>query len=285
MSRRDSFINQEAVWKPDEDSQICDRCQEKFTFLSRRHHCRCCGNIFCQKCSANFALYDTRQVKIVKNPEYYWEYPPYRTCDACFQILRSQDLISSKYHYEEIQCQEENNTSNNTSTNTSNDNSNNSPEEAEERRAIEQEQDESESEHCPICNFDLRTFSTEPEREAHVIECINIAEETQQHHTTDRSHDENEEVPEETEHHSLRCPTLQNRMLVYKVPTTSDKEQEFQECPICFEEMLPGEKVGRLECLCMYHYDCIRSWFKKKRKSTGTTEHRNFCPIHDAITI
>lgn len=275
VTRRNSFINQEAFWKPDEESQSCDRCNEKFTFLSRRHHCRCCGNIFCKKCTANFALYDTQRVKIVKNPEYDWEYPPYRTCESCFQMLRSQDLISSKYHYEEIQCQEENTPQGEESSG------------QEESISQAQQEQEEESEYCPICNLDLKTFPTEPLRESHVIECINIAEQTHQHHLTDRTrHEEEEEEEERNEHDSLRCPALQNRMLVYKIPdTTTEAQKEFSECPICFEEMLPGEKVGRLECLCMYHYNCIRGWFKRKRKNAGTTEHRNFCPIHDAITL
>lgn len=256
VTRRNSFINYEAIWKSDEESQNCDRCNEKFTFLSRRHHCRCCGNIFCKKCTANFALYDTQRVKIVKNPDSSWEYPPYRTCDSCFQMLRGQGLISSKYCYEEIQGGEQ--------------------EQAQEGSTEE----EQESGYCPICNLDLTTFPTEQLRESHVIECINVAEQNQQHLRALRDGDIAEESEEEREG-SLRCPTLQNRMLVYTIPAVTTAQKEFQECPICFEEMRPGEKIGRLECLCMYHYDCIRSWFKKKRKSG---EHRNFCPIHDAIS-
>ncbi|KAK5664159.1 hypothetical protein OQA88_374 [Cercophora sp. LCS_1] len=36
-------------WKPDEESDVCDHatCKRKFTYLTRRHHCRKCGNIFC----------------------------------------------------------------------------------------------------------------------------------------------------------------------------------------------------------------------------------------------
>lgn len=48
-------------------------------------------------------------------------------------------------------------------------------------------------------------------------------------------------------------------------------DDEF-ECVICLEELKPGDKVGRLECLCVFHYKCIKDWFNKK----GYGE----CPVH-----
>jgi len=42
------------------------------------------------------------------------------------------------------------------------------------------------------------------------------------------------------------------------------------ECPICFEEMLAGESIARLPCLCVYHKPCIDEWFLRK----------NSCPEH-----
>lgn len=44
------------------------------------------------------------------------------------------------------------------------------------------------------------------------------------------------------------------------------------ECVICLEDLKPGDKVGRLECLCVFHYKCIKDWFNKK----GSRE----CPVH-----
>lgn len=97
--------------------------------------------------------------------------------------------------------------------------------------------------------------------------------------------------------------TLRNKMLVYNIPpipkptyeniNASDnsslipkeklKEQEGNiyedddndddnECVICLESLKPGDKVGRLECLCVFHYKCIKDWFNKK----GYGE----CPVH-----
>ncbi|KAI1777632.1 FYVE-domain-containing protein [Hypoxylon cercidicola] len=41
-------------WKPDPESSICDEpsCMRHFNYWTRRHHCRRCGNIFCDSHSA-----------------------------------------------------------------------------------------------------------------------------------------------------------------------------------------------------------------------------------------
>ena len=49
-------------------------------------------------------------------------------------------------------------------------------------------------------------------------------------------------------------------------------DQYDNECLICLEDLNPGDKVGRLECLCVFHYKCIKDWFNKK----GYGE----CPVH-----
>ena len=43
-----------------------------------------------------------------------------------------------------------------------------------------------------------------------------------------------------------------------------EEEEEDNECVICLESLNPGDKVGRLECLCVFHYKCIKDWFNKK---------------------
>jgi len=34
--------------------------------------------------------------------------------------------------------------------------------------------------------------------------------------------------------------------------------EDKSECPICFEDLLPGEKVVYLQCLCIFHENCIQ---------------------------
>ncbi|XP_042653756.1 E3 ubiquitin-protein ligase ZNRF1 [Tyto alba] len=42
------------------------------------------------------------------------------------------------------------------------------------------------------------------------------------------------------------------------------------ECVICLEELLQGDTIARLPCLCIYHKSCIDSWFEVNRS----------CPEH-----
>jgi hypothetical protein len=44
------------VWIPDIESSSCMRCDEPFTVISRKHHCRKCGYVVCDRCSSNKAI-------------------------------------------------------------------------------------------------------------------------------------------------------------------------------------------------------------------------------------
>ena len=39
-----------SLWMPDEVCLSCYGCQQKFTVIRRRHHCRICGQVFCSDC-------------------------------------------------------------------------------------------------------------------------------------------------------------------------------------------------------------------------------------------
>src|SRR6056297_2414033 len=41
-------------WVSDEAVTNCHQCAAEFTWLTRRHHCRACGEVFCYKCCSNF---------------------------------------------------------------------------------------------------------------------------------------------------------------------------------------------------------------------------------------
>ena len=41
-----------AHWVPDSQLQQCSTCGDTFNLVVRRHHCRCCGGIFCDACSS-----------------------------------------------------------------------------------------------------------------------------------------------------------------------------------------------------------------------------------------
>lgn len=42
------------LWKPDSSALNCDNfyCRARFSLVQRRHHCRKCGGVFCNRCSA-----------------------------------------------------------------------------------------------------------------------------------------------------------------------------------------------------------------------------------------
>ena len=45
-----------AEWLPDDAADNCMRCGEEFSFFTRKHHCRQCGQIFCHRCCNSRAL-------------------------------------------------------------------------------------------------------------------------------------------------------------------------------------------------------------------------------------
>lgn len=47
---RSPFLLCEPQWIPDSESTSCTECKAKFDFITRRHHCRRCGQIYCGSC-------------------------------------------------------------------------------------------------------------------------------------------------------------------------------------------------------------------------------------------
>lgn len=43
-------------WVADGDVTYCQNCRQNFTVVTRRHHCRACGNIFCNSVTFFFAF-------------------------------------------------------------------------------------------------------------------------------------------------------------------------------------------------------------------------------------
>lgn len=67
-------------WEPDSSSVACRApgCNKPFSFLLRpRHHCRCCGQLFCGACTAERMLLPPR----FRLPE------PQRVCRRCCELL------------------------------------------------------------------------------------------------------------------------------------------------------------------------------------------------------
>ncbi|KAM9067026.1 RUN and FYVE domain-containing protein 2 isoform X2 [Sarcophilus harrisii] len=62
------------VWLKDEEATHCKLCETEFSLSKRKHHCRNCGEIFCNACSDN-------ELPLPSSPK------PVRVCDSCHALL------------------------------------------------------------------------------------------------------------------------------------------------------------------------------------------------------
>ncbi|XP_062375379.1 RUN and FYVE domain-containing protein 2 isoform X1 [Sardina pilchardus] len=62
------------VWLKDKDATHCKLCEKDFSISRRKHHCRNCGEIFCNACSDN-------ELPLPASPK------PVRVCDTCHALL------------------------------------------------------------------------------------------------------------------------------------------------------------------------------------------------------
>ncbi|CAF0853336.1 unnamed protein product [Adineta ricciae] len=65
--------------------------------------------------------------------------------------------------------------------------------------------------------------------------------------------------------HILKC--LSKPRIDYNEDTLTEDKGE---CVICLDDLLIGQKIARLPCLCIYHKSCIDNWFRINRS----------CPEH-----
>merc|ERR1712032_472701 len=69
---------EEADWLPDYAASRCLRCEKKFTWGRRRHHCRHCGHIFCSRCASSSTTIRKLGIRT-----------KVRVCDMCIVVLRN----------------------------------------------------------------------------------------------------------------------------------------------------------------------------------------------------
>lgn len=50
-SKREAHFKSVVSWIADNDVQLCPNCAKSFNLLNRKHHCRLCGAIMCNRCS------------------------------------------------------------------------------------------------------------------------------------------------------------------------------------------------------------------------------------------
>jgi len=78
LQRTDSNVDVAPVWMNDGESDACVRCGRQFTTLFRRHHCRNCGLLVCNRCSSRKAVVPKVDPNRIS-----------RVCDDCFKKLNA----------------------------------------------------------------------------------------------------------------------------------------------------------------------------------------------------
>ncbi|XP_076353503.1 E3 ubiquitin-protein ligase znrf2-like [Tachypleus tridentatus] len=74
-------------------------------------------------------------------------------------------------------------------------------------------------------------------------------------------------VSDDVEYHLVMC--LTKPRISYNEDILAENKGE---CVICLEELLQGNTIARLPCLCIYHKICIDEWFQVNR---SCPEHPN----------
>jgi len=83
MSRKPSDIKKKEkaskftaapTWEKDDEAKACHECKTEFGFFTRKHHCRRCGQIYCEQCTSH-----TIKLEII-HPEG----GKYRVCNSCY---------------------------------------------------------------------------------------------------------------------------------------------------------------------------------------------------------
>ena len=71
-------------WVPDAQVTECHACEKRFGTLTRKHHCRLCGNVFCSACSVQRCTKGLSGEVFAK---------PQRACMQCYKAVYSQPVI------------------------------------------------------------------------------------------------------------------------------------------------------------------------------------------------
>ncbi|TMW63299.1 hypothetical protein Poli38472_002240 [Pythium oligandrum] len=71
-------------WVEDNECSSCRKCQRQFSLMNRRHHCRICGQIFCNPCSRTRMMIATTPGDIPTRQ---------RVCDPCAVTAQSNAIL------------------------------------------------------------------------------------------------------------------------------------------------------------------------------------------------
>ncbi|CAO1635991.1 unnamed protein product [Jaminaea pallidilutea] len=236
------------VWERDEDASECRGCGKRFTFFTRKHHCRRCGRIYCADCSSHRAQLPADEVIIdPSTPEMFHSESlgPSRICASCDAERRLPPRLQTPRGAHSVL---RNIAASQTALATPSEQDLSDSSSGVTSRA-------SELNECPVCSTTLAILGGQEDQEEHIRNCLENgggggASGSGMGGTADSGFH------------------IGNRYLVYKLPEGSPIVGK--ECVICLEELLGGQPVARLPCLCFFHRNCIDSWLGRGRS----------CPTH-----
>ncbi|KAI9262872.1 FYVE zinc finger-domain-containing protein [Helicostylum pulchrum] len=126
------------LWESNDQVVDCRRCHRYFNFIVRRHHCRKCGQIICDKCSTQRVYLPPLHIIIPPHQQQQQlqdlnqlSLKPQRICDQCVVHVNNEDLVTKKKRSASIMTE------------------------------------------CPVCAKKLTEYDTVKEQEHHVQECFN----------------------------------------------------------------------------------------------------------------
>ncbi|CAO3620216.1 unnamed protein product [Cunninghamella echinulata] len=126
------------VWEKNEYAMDCRYCGRWFNFINRKHHCRQCGLIVCDKCSMNRVMLPYSGIihdpQLPVDQHYKISLQPQRVCDVCYEGLAQPSSRTSM------------------------------------QRSSSKDSIMS---YCPVCGLLLDHFETTETRENHVQACLN----------------------------------------------------------------------------------------------------------------
>ncbi|KAH9263056.1 hypothetical protein BASA83_013634 [Batrachochytrium salamandrivorans] len=272
--------------------------------MLRRHHCRRCGNIFCDGCSSrrvmipiSMFLDDNRNRNLsmvlsasngddVGNSD-----QPNHGNSGVLQSDTSASSVSDAFHPSDI------NHSGHTVISVSEPPSSATPLAAGGPASKERIPDlfgpYSRSQHrlslsgsimaeCPVCQQVLIGGMSESDVEAHVAACLESVARSldtstmafdEQRTNATASADVAGSESTGIIGRSMRGVSG-NRYIVQVLASTLPDV----ECTICMEEFEKGQRIARLNCLCMFHYHCIQEWFANPQYG------KQMCPVHFKFT-
>lgn len=83
---------------PDHMVSKCGACHTYFSMFIRKHHCRCCGEIFCYQCCSNYQIVPKNLLQYSNYKDWWTPGQAMRVCGSCSQQIQTK---KNNYVYSE----------------------------------------------------------------------------------------------------------------------------------------------------------------------------------------